>query len=455
MTTEVTSPTAERNEHRGIFSLITWICRILIGGLFIFSGFSKGLDVWGTIFKFGDYWAAMGLTIWEALNVVGVFFLCLFEFLTGVFLLLGCFRRAAPVCAALIMAFMLPLSFWVAVWEPVADCGCFGDAIKLSNWATFWKNVIIVIFVAWLWKYNRKSSCLITPYLQWIAATVSGAFFLIVAWLGYYYQPLIDFRPYPEGSEFLVPDTDSDGGEDQYMVFVYEKDGVKKEFRIDDVLPDEEEGWVFVEKRIDIPEEMYDVNGVKEEESEKNIRIWEGEEDITGDLAHEEKVLYLMIPDMDAVPAAKTFKINSMYEWCMKNGIEMVAVVGGNPDQISKWVDLSLAEYPIYTADDTAIKEVVRGNPAVVYTENNIIQWKSSLKALNTEDFMDGETSSDPKSFGHDNGRILMNLTLIYIAVLAILILMSLFPKLGRLSKFKGRLRITQKKLDDNKKDAL
>lgn len=438
---------APRHQSPAI-SILTWFSRIIIGAVFVFSGMSKGLDVWGTIYKFGDYWAAMNMSVWESLNVVGVFALCMFEFLTGVFLLLGCFRRFTPIFAALIMAFMLPLSFWVANWNPVADCGCFGDALKLSNWATFWKNVVICLFVVWLLIYNRKSAWIITPYLQWIAAVVSGAYFIIIAWLGYYYQPLMDFRPYPVGDVFLVPDSSDDNiDESEFYVFVYEKDGQKKEFRIDDELPDEDDGWQFVEKKLSIPEGASQIpDTVEEEPNPKSIHIWDSEddEDMTSELAEMPKVLYLMIPDLSEVPAAKTFKINSLYDWCKRHGIEMVAVVGGGPEEIEKWKDISLAEYPIYKADDTAIKEVVRGNPAVVYTENNRVEWKSSLRAIDVDDFLNPSTSSDPKSFGHDNALILRNLTWIYIAVIAILILLSLTTQMGRISKNRNRLRISK-----------
>lgn len=429
-----------------------------MGGVFIFSGISKGLDVWGTIFKFGDYAAALGISVWEAINVVGVFFLCMFEFLTGVFLLLGCFRRWAPIFAALIMAFMLPLTFWVATANPIADCGCFGDAFKISNWATFWKNVVLTLMIIWLLIYNKKSNWAITPYLQWIAAVVSGIYFLLIAWLGYYYQPLVDFRPYPEGEIFLVADGDSDDNEDENLIFVYEKDGVKKEFRIDDELPDEEDGWNFVEKRVQPQEAAAPEPGTeaRADEAKKTIRIWseDGAEDVTAELAQAPKVLYLMIPKMQEVQPAKTWRINSLYRWCEKNGIKMVAVVGGNPSDIAAWKDLSQAQYPIYTADDTAIEEVVRGNPGVVYVENNVIVWKSSLRSIDVEDFEQADTGSDPKAFSRDNHQILTNLTLFYVIIMALLMLLSVSTKLGSIFKFRNRSHIKEVKIKKTETDA-
>ena len=111
------------NRYPIITGVITWLMRIFVGGLFLVSGFTKGVDVWGSLFKFKEYFSVWGYEIWDALNVVGVFVLCLVEFLTGFFLLFGCFRRATPIIALLIMAFMLPLTLWLAVENPIADCG--------------------------------------------------------------------------------------------------------------------------------------------------------------------------------------------------------------------------------------------------------------------------------------------------------------------------------------------
>lgn len=430
------SPSGYAEKHRLQVTIITWILRLGIGALFIFSGFTKAIDPWGTIFKFKEYFSVWGYEVWDALNLVGVFFLCLLEFLTGFFLIFGCFRRATPVIALLIMIFMLPLTLWLAIENPISDCGCFGDALKLSNWETFYKNVILTIGSVWLLLFNIRNACLITPYLQWIATVAAGIYLLAIAWLGYYYQPLIDFRPYKIGTELVIPEsqTEDESDEDSDLVFVYEKDGERKEFTIDEELPDESEGWVFVERYYAEPSR--DEAKIKlpdlEKQHIKNLRLYteDGHEDVTEEVIGDGKQLILMIPVLSEVTAAKTWKINSFYEWCQKNDIEMLAAVGGNPREIARWKDISLAEYPIYTSDDTSIEEVVRGNPGIVYLEDGIIKWKSSLKAINIDDFQKEDITSDPMNFAHDNGRILWNLTWIFLVVVAGLVFLSLFPKL-------------------------
>lgn len=423
-----------------ITQIINWLMRIFVGGLFIFSGFTKAIDVWGTIYKFNEYFSVWGYDVWDALVTTGVFLLCIVEFITGVFLLLGCFRRTAPIFALLIMAFMLPLTLWLAVKNPITDCGCFGDAFKLSNWETFYKNIAITIGALWLTFFNRRSICLITPYLQWIAVVASGVYLMAIAWLGYYYQPLIDFRPYKLGTKLVETESEpapqNDGeevDEDDLLRFVYEKDGERKEFTIDDELPDEEDGWEFVERyyadgeggasAVETPKINVD--------SERNIRLYteNGMEDVTEDVIGRGRQIILMIPNLSEVSAAKTWKINSFYDWSKSHGIDMLATVGGNPIEINKWKDISLAQYPIYTSDDTSIEEVVRGNPGIIYLEDGVIKWKSSLKAIDIDDFQNKDVANDPMLFARDNEKMLWNLNWIYLIVMGALVFLSLFPR--------------------------
>ena len=156
-------------------NIITWILRLAVGGIFIFSGFVKGIDPWGTLYKMQDYVNVMPLpALSDGVLLTGVFLLFALEFLTGVFLVTGSFRRGAPILVMLFMAGMLPLTFWIALKSPVADCGCFGDAWIISNWATFWKNVAITAAAVWLIIYNRRVHWLVTPALQWLLFCISA-----------------------------------------------------------------------------------------------------------------------------------------------------------------------------------------------------------------------------------------------------------------------------------------
>lgn len=415
------------SRNRRITDVVTWILRISVGSVFIFSGFVKAVDPWGTLYKVDAYLSALSLDIWPNLELAGVFALCAAEFVVGVLLAAGCLRRSIAVVTLLLMAIMLPLSLWIAISDPVDDCGCFGDALVISNWATFWKNVFLTLAVVWLVIYNRRCHWLITPALQWISILLSSIFILVIEIYGYGSQPLIDFRHYRQGEPII--DQEEMDSSDTAFKFIYEKEGRREEFLADDELPDESEGWVFVDRK-EIPVSGNVSDNV---EGHKNLRIYdrEGSEDLTEEaIDNEGKELLVMIPDLAQVSPATTWKLNSLYEWSVKHSVRMVGIVSGSLSDIEEWEDLSMASYPIYTADDTQIKEVVRGNPGIVYLEAGKIIWKSTLSAISIDDFLSPDTAGSAREFGVDNAGILRDCTSLYVIGMLVLVCLSFAPSL-------------------------
>ncbi len=415
------------SRNRRITDVVTWILRISVGSVFISSGFVKAVDPWGTLYKVDAYLSALSLDIWPNLELAGVFALCAAEFVVGVLLAAGCLRRSIAVVTLLLMAIMLPLSLWIAISDPVDDCGCFGDALVISNWATFWKNIFLTLGVVWLVIYNRRCHWLITPALQWIAILLSSIFILVIEIYGYGSQPLIDFRQYRQGEPII--DQEEMDSSDTAFKFIYEKEGQREEFSADDKLPDESEGWVFVDRK-EIPVSGNVSDNVEEP---KNLRIYdrEGSEDLTEEaIDNESKELLVMIPDLAQVSPATTWKLNSLYEWSVKHNVRMVGIVSGSLSEIEEWEDLSMASYPIYTADDTQIKEVVRGNPGIVYLEAGNIIWKSTLSAISIDDFLSPDTVGSAREFGVDNAGILRNCTSLYVIGMLVLVCLSFAPSL-------------------------
>lgn len=404
-----------------------WIFRLLLGGLFAFSGFVKGIDPYGTIYKMEDYLGAMGIQIPSTLLVAAVFFLCGYEFLTGIFFLLGSYRRSAPVMAALLMAVMLPLTLWVAVADPVPDCGCFGDAWLISNWATFWKNVLICLMLIWIWKINSTLHWIVTPALQWIMFVATGLFIVIIEFIGYSYQPLIDFRPYKIGTT-LVAETADDDSEDDNWIFRYEKDGEVKDFRISDELPDEADGWVFVDRFQDTK-----TNKSHNNESSKNFAIFTPDlsEDVTREVVKKEgNQVILFMPELRDVAIASSYKTNSLYDWCQAHDVDMIAVASASEEEIAEWDDLSMSPFPTYSADDTSIKEVVRGNPAIIYLSDGKIVWKSAMGSIMIDDFMEEPPLENLSTLKRDDGWILSRVCWVYGITILIIIGASFLPVL-------------------------
>lgn len=420
-----------------LYNALTWIIRILTGATFIFSGFVKAIDPWGTLYKLTDYMGALHLPVYRNILIVATFALCAYEFTIGVFLLLGCFRKSAPWLAALLMGVMLPLTLWIAIKNPVEDCGCFGDAFIIGNWTTFWKNVVLCCLIGWLIKFNSSCRCLISIPVQWLGLLLTISYIVAISMVGYLYQPLIDFRPYKVG-ENLIDDATENGDEKtgEKISFIYSKDGEEKRFGLDDELPDEESGWVFVRRETDPQINITVKSGttspsVNGKDTERNFRIWDdgGESDVTEEvMTGNDKILLLMMPDLKDVSIATTWQINSLYTWAEEHNIEFIGIVNGSEEAIANWRDLSLADYPIYTADDTQIKMVARGNPAVVYINDGKIVWKSTLRALGITDFQSSEASDTPEAFARDNKSILFNITGVYLILIALLVFFSFIP---------------------------
>ena len=398
---------------------LTMLLRFIVGGVFVFSGFVKAIDPWGTIYKVNDYMAVLQVVLPDSIVLCSVFTLFTFEFLLGVSFIFGCYRRLAPIGAALMMLMMTPLTLWIAMDNPVSDCGCFGDALVISHWQTFWKNVVLSAMVGWLVIYARRSRCFIIPTLQWLMVAVSTLFIVTVALYGYIYQPLIDFRPYPIGETLVSVDEDD---EVRQLLFVYSKDGIKKEFTIDN-LPEGDE-WEFIERK-EVPSVGAQSGGAL-----KSLRIYDSDdEDVTESVMLDEgRQVILFYSSLNEVSIASTYQINSLYAYCQQQGIDMISVAAATPEEIATWEDLSLSSYEIYIAEDTSIKEVVRGNPAVVYLEDGKVRFKSSLRAIDIADFLLEKTSSDPMSFAKDNNVILLRLILIYLFAMAGVVMLSHIP---------------------------
>ena len=113
------------------------LCRLVVGAVFVFSGFVKGVDPWGSFYKFSEYFAAFGMQGMENVALFGAFAVAVVEFVLGVSVLLGAFRRGGVLLTGLMMLVMLPLTLYLALTDAVPDCGCFGDAVVISNWTTF------------------------------------------------------------------------------------------------------------------------------------------------------------------------------------------------------------------------------------------------------------------------------------------------------------------------------
>lgn len=176
------------------------LSRIILGMVFIFSGFVKAVDPLGSAYKFADYFTAFKLGFLEVLTLPMGVLLSAFELVLGITLILGLRKKIIYWVTMWFMVFFTVLTFILALFNPVSDCGCFGDALILTNWQTFFKNVVLMVFVLILW-FARKKEAESGPVLgEWMM--VAGLYLVAsyFSFWNYQHLPLVDFRPYNVGT---------------------------------------------------------------------------------------------------------------------------------------------------------------------------------------------------------------------------------------------------------------
>jgi len=349
--------------------LITWGLRIVIGSTFIISGLSKIIDVWGFVYKIEQYLAVWEMEITRPLITITAMTLSAIEFVVGILLATGCYRRCATWFATLIMSIMLPFSLYLTIANPVDNCGCFGDFWVLSNFSTFIKNIIITLCLIYLCKYNKFTPSLFNNKTHWLVFCLSYIYIIFIGFIGYNVQPLIDFRQYKEGT----PITNRDNSQNNFSYeFIYEKDGNRQQFNIEN-LPDST--WTYID-RIDLNENNIQSN---------NIVIYDmNDNNVTDELfLNSGEQIILLIPELKYADISYSYLMNEMYNYITAIGGNMIGIFAHNDKKkIERWTDISLAQWPKYVADDTIIKELARGKISVVYLKNGIIQWKRALSSI-------------------------------------------------------------------------
>lgn len=415
--------------NREYLTWIVWTLRLLVGATFIVSGLAKVIDEWGFVYKIEQYLSVWDVSMPRTVILTAAIGLSGAEFVFGLLLITGCYRRVITWLLAATMAFMLPLSFYIMVADPVSDCGCFGDLIKLSNDATFIKNVILSIAIAYLTVFNHAVRGLYLPYCQWVVSLLSGIYALFVALFGYNVQPMLDFRSYPVSSRLVADDTDFD---ESTVSYIYERNGERREFTLDE-LPDST--WTFVTRQdADL-------------KIGSTLAIFDGDEDVTADVLHGSgEQLFLTIPDLRRADISYTYLINELNRYIAARGGELIGLLATDREGIDVWVDYSMAVYKCYSADDTAIKELARGNVGLVYVNDGVIVWKRNLWSVPSDVLT---LSSHPLDFlSYDGKSRLITLTSLLIASLVSLALLQTMFLVLRNRVRHWRLKMADKMID-------
>lgn len=352
--------------------ILLWISRILLGIVFVFSGFVKAIDPLGSAYKFQDYFLAFG-TEWLFFTALPMaIILSTLEFVIGVGVLFGIKMRYSAWGGLLFMAFFTPLTLYIAITDPVPDCGCFGDAIIISNWDTFYKNIFILAAAIIVFLYRNKIKPLWSEMGDNIllagitAATVLFSVYCIL------YLPVIDFRPWKVGnnvSEMVIPIPEE---AEVYLVFENRKTGETSEYPATDYPWDDPEWmalWQFREQRREI------ITPAQEAEIENFYIEDDFGDDLTEYFFTKESYWFMVVSHDLNKTNRRAFerKITPLAEQAEKQGYSLVVLTGSSLDAIDEFRHAYQTPYPFYLSDEVELKTIIRSNPGLLLIKDGVV----------------------------------------------------------------------------------
>ena len=353
-------------------------CRFLLGATFVFSGFVKAIDPIGTQYKLQDYISAVGMggIVPDIVTLLASVALSALEFSLGVFVLFAIRRHLVSKILVAFMAVMTLITVWIALFNPVKDCGCFGEALRLTNVQTLLKNIVLLaasVVVAWrplrMYRFLSRST-------QWIAINYTILFVLLLSAHCLYHLPLIDFRPYHIGMN-IKKGMEIPAGAPQpefETTFILQKNGVKKEFTLDNY-PDS--SWQFVDSKTVQTKEGY-VPPIHDFSLPKA----DGD-DITDSVLTAKGYIFLLVsPHLEQADDSNFGDIDLLYEYCQERKIPFYCLTASTKKDIDHWADITGAEYPFCFTDETALKTIIRSNPGLLLLKDGTIIRKWSHNDL-------------------------------------------------------------------------
>ena len=362
------------------------IARTLLALTFLFSGFVKAVDPLGTVYKIEDYLMAFGGWFTDLMPLAGIaaVLLILIEWLLGVCMLANVRTKWTSWLSLVFYLVMTPLTLWIALTNPVSDCGCFGDAIVLTNWQTFWKNVVLLSLAICLVICRKAIPQLWKGWVEIIIAFVGASIAGGIMLYSYNHLPPMDFRPYKVGNHIPTLMEIPDGAPvDEYQItLIYEKDGVEQEFTLENY-PKGDDSWTFVDQKSVLIKKGYEPPIHDFEILTMNF------EDITYDIIESEQAVTLItMYDLDKTNRIQAAKLMDIYQACMERGEQCYFLTGSGEEQIYAFgeeigMDMETIESTFCTIDPVTLKTIVRANPGMFVVQNGVVMEKHNLRQIN------------------------------------------------------------------------
>ncbi|MCK3683402.1 BT_3928 family protein [Maribellus sp. YY47] len=355
-----------------MIKILKHLARILFGLVFIFSGFVKGIDPLGSTYKFTDYFHAMDLDslVWAAFPL-GIL-LAFAEFAIGVAFVFNSRMKVFSWLGLLFMTFFTPLTLWIAVKNPVTDCGCFGDALVISNWETFYKNLVFSA-LAIIAVINRKwyAEQVKTP-MPLVLSSVTFVVYFGIVYYSYNHLPLIDFRPYKVGTNIPEAMRVPEGApQDVYENIFYYKNkntGEIEEFTEENYPWKDTVNWEYHDMESNLIQKGY-------EPPIHNFMIESPEgEDITDFFIYDKNYVFILIAyDLNNAKVSSQDQINTLADWAQAQGYSFICLTASAQDDAMAFAETYGTPYEYFNADEVTLKTIIRSNPGLMVIKDGTV----------------------------------------------------------------------------------
>lgn len=339
--------------------------RIITALIFVFSSVTKGVDPMGTNYRVIDYLEAYGWYFLVDYSFALSVLLISVEFLLGIALLFKLRIRLAALGVLLIMIFFTVVTYFDAKFNLVPDCGCFGDAVKLTNWQTFYKNIVLLVFALIIFIKRNSIARTISKWMQVAVLIVFLAGFDWFIFHNYYHLPIVDFRDWEVGN-----DMKSSGRETvkSYLVYQNKNTGEIKEY-ISPNYPWNDSVWMseweFLNQRVDDSQLVLKHGVIIEDEAGNNL---------TDEIIENHGYQFVLTSDdLDKAVGQGMIDASVLFKELNERDVSISMLTSSTKDVIDKYRELYLIDYEVYFADDIELKAMIRSNPGMMLLNNGVV----------------------------------------------------------------------------------
>lgn len=361
---------------------ITQFFRVFVGGLFIFSGLVKLNDPMGLSFKLHDYFApdVLDLAFLDPYTLPLALIVIILEVLLGVALLLGYQTRTTLVLLSGMIIFFTFLTFYSAYYNKVTDCGCFGDAIPLTPWESFYKDVILSVSIALLWIGNKHIRPVLTPGTTGGMMLVSLLLCVGIANRVLNHLPFIDFRPYAVGksiSEGMMSAEELGKEPTQYgTIYSLKNTATGEMVKVNDQQYIDEKWWEQPEWEIqnDLTETVLVKEGY--EPPIHDFVVLVNDEDRTQEILQSSAMLFIVARRLEEANMQGLSDIKTLVRQASYLGIDAIGASASSPSEIERLLQAELINYPMASMDETTLKTIIRCNPGLLLISEGVVKGK-------------------------------------------------------------------------------